>query len=164
MWQESALPLDIARLLEAPKVLSVLAEELQVTDARVLWYLMKLEEAGWVVREGEHWVRTPGGSEYAATTQPVSEDCTVLPGRTAYDYQQAYADAAAGMFGATYVQAAGEHGGRVPYERAVEFNRRLLELIGEYFAPESVDRAASPKYGFHWVLTPTDLHPLSDGR
>lgn len=79
-----------------------------------------------------------------------------------YDYQQAFADAEAGMFGATYVQGSGEHGGRVPYERAVEFNQRLLSLIAEYFAPDRIDRTATPKYGFHWVLTPTDLHPLDD--
>lgn len=39
---------------------------------------------------------------------------------------------------------------RVPEERVVEFHERLLSLVGEYFAPDRVDRAASPKYGFRW--------------
>jgi hypothetical protein len=37
-----------------------------------------------------------------------------------------------------------------------------LGITDEYFASGRVDRAATPKYGFHWVLTPTDLHPLDD--
>jgi hypothetical protein len=104
-------------------------------------------------------MRTRRGDDYLVSPQPASDDCTVLPGRTTYDYQQAFADARAGMFGSTFVQASGEHGGRVPYDRAVEFNQRLLDLIGEYFAPDRIDRTATPKYGFHWLLTPTDLHP-----
>ncbi len=76
------------------------------------------------------------------------------------DYVQAYADAAAGMFGTAFVQDSGEHAGRVPGDRVAEFHERLLSLVGEYFAPDKVDRTATPKYGFRWVLTPVDLHPL----
>jgi hypothetical protein len=161
-WLASSLPRNIVRLLDAPKSLAQLADDLQVTDARVLWYLTKLESTGRVEQEQGLWVRTQPGADYLATPQPTTEDCTLLPGRTVYDYQQAFADAQAGMFGPTFVQGSGEHGGRVPYERAVEFNRRLLDLVGEYFAPDHIDRTATPKYGFHWVLTPTDLHPLDD--
>ncbi|WP_460521762.1 hypothetical protein [Flindersiella endophytica] len=161
-WQDSSLPRDIVRLLYAPKTLTQLSEELQVTDARVLWYLTKLAGTGRVQELDGRWARTPSAADYLATRPPASADHTTLPGRTVYDYQQAYADAAAGMFGPTFVQASGEHGGRVPYERVVEFNERLLSLIAEYFAPDRIDRAASPKYGFHWLLTPTDLHPLDD--
>jgi hypothetical protein len=161
-WSKSALPREIVRLLDSPRSLAQLADELQVTDARVLWYLTKLGATGRVVKEADRWARTELGGEYLETPPAATTDCTVLPGRTAYDYQQAFADARAGMFGSTFVQAAGEHGGRVPYERVIEFNERLLDLISEYFAPDRVDRAATPKYGFHWVLTPTDLHPLDD--
>lgn len=161
-WQDSPLPRDIVGLLDSPKSLTRLADALRVTDARVLWYLKKLEATGRVEERNGLWVRTDRGADYAAAPAPAREDCTVLPGRTVYDYQQAFADAEAGMFGATFVQGTGEHGGRVPYERVVEFNERLLGLIAEYFAPDRVDRAATPKYGFHWVLTPTDLHPIDD--
>ncbi|MFF1818903.1 hypothetical protein ACFVWG_16505 [Kribbella sp. NPDC058245] len=160
----SALPRSIVSLLDSPRSLSGLADELDVTDARVLWYLTKLAAAGLVTESDGRWFRTQQGIDYLASPQPTTDDYTVLPGRTTYDYQQAFADAEAGMFGPTYVQGSGEHGGRVAYARAVEFHQRLQDLIAEYFAPESIDRAATPKYGFHWVLTPTDLHPLNDGQ
>ncbi|TCC23217.1 hypothetical protein [Kribbella sindirgiensis] len=66
------------------------------------------------------------------------------------------------MTGRVFVQDSGEHAGRVPGDRVAEFHERLLSLVGEYFAPDKVDRAATPKYGFRWVLTPVDLHPLDD--
>jgi hypothetical protein len=47
-------------------------------------------------------------------------------------------------------------------EQAAEFNSRLATLIAEYFGPGRGDRTGT-KYGLHWVLTPIDLHPLSDG-
>jgi hypothetical protein len=161
-WLDSSLPRDIVRLLDSPKSLTDLADLLQVTDARVLWYLKKLAATGSVEQVKGLWLRTQRGAEYLATPQPTTTDCTVLPGRTTYDYQQAFADARAGVFGPTFVQATGEHGGRVPYARVVEFNQRLLDLIAEYFAPDRIDPAATPKYGVHWVLTPTDLHPLDE--
>ncbi|MFI5734520.1 hypothetical protein ACIA49_30670 [Kribbella sp. NPDC051587] len=160
----SALPRAIVTLLSTPRSLADLANLLEVTDARVLWYLTRLAATGRVTQSDGRWSRTQLGIDYLATPQPSSEDHTMLPGRTTYDYQQAFADAQAGMFGPTYVQAGGEHAGRVSYARAVEFHQRLQDLIAEYFAPESIDRAATPKYGFHWVLTPTDLHPLNDGQ
>jgi len=159
---DSELPREIVRRLAAPRSLTDLAAELQVTDARVLWYLTRLAESGVVEQADGLWGRTPLSAEYLAGASTVG-DFAVFPGSTTYDYRQAFADARAGMFGTTYVQASGEHGGRVPYERAVEFNQRLQSLIAEYFAPDRIDRDATPKYGFHWVLTPTDLHPLDDG-
>lgn len=91
-----------------------------------------------------------------------SADVSVLPGASVVDYEQAFADAESGMFGDDFVQTAGEHGARVDRARVAEFNQRLLSLIGEYFSPAGADPTASPKYGFRWVLTPVDLHPLSD--
>jgi hypothetical protein len=85
----------------------------------------------------------------------------VLPVRTVHDFGQAYDDAAAGMFGEGFVQRAGEHAGPLPEERVAEFQQRLLELINEYFGPDNVDPTATPKYGFHWILNPVDLHPLT---
>jgi hypothetical protein len=161
-WEASALPRGIVGLLDEPRTLGEIAERLEVTDARVLWYLEKLRDAGRVVEEAGTWRRTAAGAELAASPAPGSDGRTELPGRSAQDYVQAYADAAAGMFGAGFVQDSGEHAGRVPGERVAEFHERLQSLIGEYFAPDKIDRAASPKYGFRWVLTPVDLHPLDD--
>jgi hypothetical protein len=161
-WEDSTLPREILRLLESAHSLSELADELAVTDSRVLWYLAKFRETGRVTEEAGLWTRTAKGTALADEPLVAADDHTVLPGRTAYDYRQAYADSSAGMFGTTFVQASGEHGGRVPHARVVEFNERLLNLISEYFAPEQIDPAATPKYGFHWILTPTDLHPRTD--
>lgn len=160
-WDASALPRQIVRLMDTPKTLAQLSAELQVTDARVLWYLGKLTESGRVVEADGRWSRTGRGSQYAVASGPAVEDVTVIPGRTVYDFRQAYADAAAGMFGPDFVQGAGENGSRLSAAQAAEFRDRLVSLIAEYFAPGMGDRSGT-KYGFHWVFTPTDLHPLDD--
>jgi len=87
----------------------------------------------------------------AALPRVERDNCTVVPRSTVHDFVQAYDDAAAGMFGAGFVQESGEHAGRVPRERVAEFNERLHSLINEHFAPDKIDPSASPKYGFHWV-------------
>lgn len=161
-WDGSDLPRGIVTLLAEPHTLAELADALDVTDARVLWYLAKLRDTGRVVEDDGRWRRTESGAELAASPPPDRGNCTALPGSSAQDYVQAYADAAAGMYAAGFVQDSGEHAGRVPEERVAEFHARLLSLIDEYFAPDRVDRSASPKYGFRWVLTPVDLHPLDD--
>lgn len=87
---------------------------------------------------------------------------TVLPFSSVVDYQQSIADADAGLYGDGIVQAAGEHGARQEWAHVAEFSERLQSLVAEYFSPAGADPAASPKYGFRWVLTPVDLHPLGD--
>ena len=159
-WDGSALPRDILRSLESPGTVDEIAARLDVNDARVLWYLRKLEATGRVVVTEGVWSRTPEGSRLLSSPSSVPEG-TTLPGRTVYDFQQAFADAAAGMFGDTYVQARGEHGGRLSLGQAAEFRERLASLVAEYFAPGNGDRTGV-KYGLHWTLTPTDLHPLGD--
>jgi hypothetical protein len=192
-WEESELPRGIVGLLGESRTLAELAEALGVTEARVLWYLNKLSDAGRVVEDGGRWRRTDLGVVLAETARPEtarpetarsesarSESARLATARpesgrggagpergewtvsvsSAQDYVQAYADAAAGMFGSGFTQDSGEHAGRVPEERVAEFRERLVSLVGEYFAPDKVDRDASPKYGFRWVLTPVDLHPL----
>lgn len=160
-WDQSALPRDIVRALDSPKTLVELAAEFEVTDARVLWYLERLQAAGRVSTMDGHYSRTEAGERYCAEPFDPGEDHTILPGRTVYDFRQAFADAAAGMFGSGFVQGGGEHGGRLSHDQAVEFQQRLSALIAEYFAPGRADRSGT-KYGFHWVFTPTDLHPLDD--
>jgi len=162
-WAASSLPRDIVRALDVPKPLVQLADELVVTDARVLWYLERLQDSGLVQRSGGSWVRTELGEAFLAEPESQTDDQTILPGRTVYDYRQAFADAQAGMFGERYTQAGGEHASRMSFEQAQEFQQRLTSLIAEYFAPDRGDRSGI-KYGFHWVLTPTDLHPLETGK
>ena len=160
-WANSALPRAIVDRLGEPTSLDELADGLEVTDARVLWYLERLESAGFVVEAGGRWRRTERGGELLSRQPSQVDDVTVQPGHTVYDFVQAHADAAAGMFGETYVQLGGEHGGRLSHAQADEFQRRLRALIDEYFAPDKGDRSGT-KYGLHWVFTPTDLHPLDD--
>ncbi|MGZ0149547.1 AAA family ATPase [Kribbella sp. WER1] len=161
-WDDSALPRGIVSLLTEPHTLTELANALDATDARVLWYLEKLRATGRVVEDDGRWRRTDSGAELAARPLPEDGPRTAIPGSSAQDYAQAYADAAAGMYAAGFVQDSGEHAGRVPGERVAEFHERLLSLVGEYFAPDKIDRSATPKYGFRWVLTPVDLHPLDE--
>jgi hypothetical protein len=160
-WDQSALPRDIVRALDVPKTLAELSAEFGVTDARILWYLGRLQTAGRVSTMDDRWSRTAAGEQYCAGPLDLGNDHTILPGRTVYDFRQALADSAAGMFGSEFVQAGGEHGGRLSHDQAVEFHGRLAALIAEYFAPGRADRSGT-KYGFHWVFTPTDLHPLDD--
>jgi hypothetical protein len=157
----STLPQGIVKALDGPKTVRQLSIELGVTDARALWYLERLRALGAVTAQEDGWVRTPASVNLVASVEPAPEDCTVIPGRTVYDFRQAFVDAAAGMFGPTFVQTAGEHGTRLSTERAGEFVERLKGLIEEYFGPGRADREAT-KYGLHWVITPTDLHPLDD--
>lgn len=160
-WDESALPRDIVRTLDSPKTIAELSEEFGITDARILWYLERLRAADRVSTMDGRWSRTAVGERYCAEPYDPGDDHTILPGRTVYDFRQAFADAAAGMFGSDFIQGGGEHGGRLSREQAVEFRERLTALIAEYFAPGRADRSGT-KYGFHWVFTPTDLHPLDD--
>lgn len=160
-WDQSALPRDILGVLDQPHTLDEIAEDLDVTDARVLWYLQKLHASGRVSRSDDAWIRTEAGRHLLDTPSVESPDHTIMPGRTVYDFRQAFADTAAGMFGEDYVQVGGEHGGRLSCEQAEEFKDRLISLVAEYFGPGQGDRSGT-KYGFHWVLTPTDLHPLGD--
>lgn len=160
-WESSELPRAIIRALTRPMSVGDLAACLQVTDARVLWYLRRLADSARVEERDGQWQRTGAGAEYLAEPVLDSDDVTVLPGRTVYDFRQAFADADAGMFGPVFVRAGGEHGSRMSYDQAQEFNERLQALIAEYFGPGQGDRRGT-KYGLHWVLTPTDLHPLDD--
>ena len=98
-WEASELPRGIVALLEEPRGLSDIAEQLEVTDARVLWYLHRLRDTGRVVEDAGLWRRTAAEAELAESPAPEKSGRTELPGASAQDYVQAYADAAAGMFG-----------------------------------------------------------------
>ncbi len=152
------LPRQILDALTEPRTVDELANSLEVNDARVLWHLERLETTGHIVGgSGERWQRTDTPAPDEAVPGPV----TLVPEASVHDFVQAFADAEAGMFGDDFVQAGEEHASRMSTEQAAEFRDRLMALIAEYFAPGAGDRRGT-KYGFRWMLTPVDLHPLRD--
>lgn len=152
------LPRQILDALTEPRTVDELANELEVNDARVLWHLKRLAASGHVAGGSDgRWEVTGLPAPDEAEPGPV----TVVPEASVHDFVQAFADAEAGMFGADFVQAGEEHASRMSTEQAAEFRDRLMALIAEYFAPGAGDRRGT-KYGFRWVLTPVDLHPLRD--
>ena len=78
-------------------------------------------------------------------------------------FNQAFREAAEGLYGSTIHQSINHNRARLSEEQAAEFGRRLLALIEEYFPPGKGDRSGV-KYGFHGILTPIDLHPLGDSE
>jgi hypothetical protein len=132
--------------LERPQTLDDLASDLGVTDARLGWHLTRLDGQGHVVFSAEtgQWRRTESGS--AALESVVVVPSGPFSSRVAADFDQAFAEARLGLFGSAYTQGSGEHRSRLSGEQAVEFTRRLQELIAEYFAPGRGDRDGI-KYG-----------------
>lgn len=152
------LPRQILDALTEPRTVDELATSLRVNDARVLWHLERLAATGHVVGgAGDRWQRT----DVPAPDEPEPGPVTLVPEASVHDFVQAFADAEAGMFGDVFVQAGEEHASRMSTEQAAEFRDRLMALIAEYFAPGAGDRSGT-KYGFRWVLTPVDVHPLGD--
>lgn len=84
-----------------------------------------------------------------------------IPADVAGQFNQAFREAAEGMYGPSFQASVNHNRARLSEAQAAEFNRRLLALIEEYFPPGKGDRSGI-KYGFHGVLTPIDLHPLGD--
>jgi DNA-binding Lrp family transcriptional regulator len=156
------LPQRILCRLARESSLDELSAALGVTDARLLRHLEQLREAGNVLGAGAGpWVRTEAGAALAAAAVPMLPG-RAFPARVVADFEQALVDAEQGMFGEEFVQCGGEHRSRLSAAQAEEFSGRPLALVEEYFAPGQGDQVGI-RYGFHWVLTPIDLHPLSDG-
>lgn len=84
-----------------------------------------------------------------------------IPADVAFQFNQAFREAAEGMYGPSFQASVNHNRARLSEAQAAEFNRRLLALIEEYFPPGKGDRSGI-KYGFHGVLTPIDLHPLGE--
>ncbi len=149
--------------LDERKVLSDIAKEVDITDARLLWHLRQMRRDNLVVSDDETWwTRTTEGSKAVAVHQPRSAG-RAFPRRLVDDFEDAINEAEAGLYGSPVVQASGEHRGRLSPEQAAQFRDRLVSLIEEYFSPGQGDRTGI-KHGFHWVLTPIDLHPLEDDQ
>ena len=158
----------ILEILGAGKSVAEISPALDVTDARVLYHLQRLAQAGVVHLEkdgadAQEWRCLPAAGtirvrETHSANDPIAE---AMPTDIVSQFNQAFREAAEGLYGATFQQSVNHNRARLSEEQAAEFGRRLLALIEEYFPPGKGDQSGI-KYGFHGILTPIDLHPLGD--
>ena len=176
----------ILEILGAGKSIEEISEKLDVTDARVLYHVKRLAETGVVILKetgedveeddaaagtgelrclpaaGTIRVRVdhrPADQTEAGANQMGQEEA--IPADVADQFNQAFREAAEGMYGSTFQTSVNHNRARLSEVQAAEFNHRLLALIEEYFPPGKGD-SAGIKYGFYGVLAPIDLHPLGD--
>lgn len=155
----------ILEILGAGKSVAEISQRLDVTDARVLCHVQRLARTG-VVRMEED-----GADPRAWRCLPVAGAIRVrvplaaaaVPAAVVGQFNQAFREAAEGLYGATFQQSVNHNRARLSERQAAEFSRRLLALIEEYFPPGKGDRQGV-KYGFYGVFTPIDLHPLGDSE
>ena len=160
----------ILEILGAGKSVAEISQTLDVTDARVLYHLQRLAQTGVVHLEEEgansqEWRCLPAAGairvrEARATGDQIAE---AMPTDVVSQFNQAFREAAEGLYGSTFQQSVNHNRARLSEEQAAEFGRRLLALIEEYFPPGKGDRSGI-KYGFYGILTPIDLHPLGDSE
>ncbi len=166
-------------ILGAGKSVAEISRALDVTDARVLYHLQKLEQTGVVVleesaRPGDRRCLPAAGAirvrehlesddqqEKVIQEETIQEDA--IPSDVAFQFNQAFREAAEGVYGPNYQASVNHNRARLSEEQAAEFSRRLLALIEAYFPPGMGDRRGT-KYGFYGVLTPIDLHPIEDAE
>ena len=160
----------ILEILGAGKSVAEISQTLDVTDARLLYHLQRLAKTGVVHLEEEgvdpqEWRCLPAVGairvrEPRAANEQVAE---AMPTDVVSQFNQAFREAAEGLYGSTFQQSINHNRARLSEEQAAEFGRRLLALIEEYFPPGKGDRSGI-KYGFYGILTPIDLHPLGDSE
>lgn len=156
----------ILETLGQGKTVAEISTDLDVTDARVLRHLERLAESDIV------YLQQDGGDPRAWRCIPAAdrirfpdprdnnaEDTKPVPSEVACQFNQAFRESADGIFGPGFQSSVNHNRARLSEGQAAEFNRRLLELIEEYFPPGKGDPAGI-KYGFFGVLTPIDLAPL----
>jgi len=158
----------ILEILEAGKSVTEISEALDVTDARVVYHVQRLAETGVVtlkdrVNDYGNWRCLPVAPVVRVRASPGDEIQAEesIPADVAGQFNQAFREAAEGMYGPSFQVSVNHNRARLSEDQAAEFNRRLLALIEEYFPPGKGDRSGL-KYGFYGVLTPIDLHPLGD--
>ena len=160
----------ILEILGEGKSVAEISQTLDVTDARVLYHLQRLAQIG-VVRLEEYganpqeWrcLSAAGTIRVRETYSEKDQIAEAMPADVVSQFNQAFSEAAEGLYGATFQQSVNHNRARLSEEQAAEFGRRLLALIEEYFPPGKGDRQGI-KYGFYGMLTPIDLHPLGDSE
>ena len=160
----------VLEILGAGKSVAEISQTLDVTDARILYHLQRLAQTGVVHLEEDganpqEWRCLPAAGairvrETRATGDQIAE---AMPTDVVSQFNQAFREAAEGLYGSTFQQSINHNRARLSEEQAAEFGRRLLALIEEYFPPGKGDRSGI-KYGFYGILTPIDLHPLGDSE
>ncbi len=160
----------ILEILGAGKSVAEISQTLDVTDARVLYHLQRLAQTGVVYLEGDEanpqeWRCLPAASKVRVRGNSAAQDqiAEAMPTDVVRQFNQAFREAAEGLYGSTFQQSINHNRARLSEEQAAEFGRRLLALIEEYFPPGKGDRSGV-KYGFYGILTPIDLHPLGDSE
>ena len=160
----------ILEILGAGKSVVEISQTLDVTDARVLYHLQRLAQTGVVRLEEDganpqEWRCLPAAGTIRVRETRLTGDqiAEAMPTDVVSQFNQAFREAAEGLYGATFQQSVNHNRARLSEEQAAEFGRRLLALIEEYFPPGKGDRSGV-KYGFYGILTPIDLHPLGDAE
>ena len=160
----------ILEILGAGKSVAEISQTLDVTDARVLYHLQRLAQTGVVHLEedgagSQEWRCLPavGTIRVRETRSANDQIAEAIPTDVVGQFNQAFREAAEGLYGSTFQQSVNHNRARLSEEQAAEFGRRLLALIEEYFPPGKGDRSGI-KYGFYGILTPIDLHPLGDAE
>ena len=139
---------------------------LGITDTRILRHLellaglevVHLHKTGsdprtWRCLPAVGKIRFPDRSdETAIPFDPMSTEVVC-------QFNQAFRESADGIFGPNFQSSVNHNRARLSEDQAAEFNRRLLNLIEEYFPPGKGDPSGI-KYGFFGVLTPIDLAPI----
>ena len=160
----------ILEILGAGKSVAEISQTLDVTDARVLYHLERLAQTGVVHLEEDgagpqEWRCLPAVGKVRVRETRAANDqiAEAMPTDVASQFNQAFREAAEGLYGSTFQQSVNHNRARLSEEQVAEFGRRLLALIEEYFPPGKGDRQGI-KYGFYGILTPIDLHPLGDSE
>ena len=160
----------ILEILGAGKSVAEISQTLDVTDARVLYHLQRLAQTGVVHLEEDganpqEWRCLPaaGAIRVRESLWTADQIAEAMPTDVVSQFNQAFREAAEGLYGSTFQQSINHNRARLSEEQAAEFGRRLLALIEEYFPPGKGDRSGI-KYGFYGILTPIDLHPFGDSE
>ena len=160
----------ILEILGEEKSVAEISQTLDVTDARVLYHLQRLAQTGVVHLEedgagSQEWRCLPavGKVRVRETRSANDQIAEAISTDVVGQFNQAFREAAEGLYGSTFQQSVNHNRARLSEEQAAEFGRRLLALIEEYFPPGKGDRSGI-KYGFYGILTPIDLHPLGDAE
>ena len=160
----------ILEILGEGKSVAEISQTLDVTDARVLYHLQRLAQTGVVHLEEDgtnpqKWRCLPAVGKVRVRDTSAAQDqiAEAMPTDVVSQFNQAFREAAEGLYGSTFQQSINHNRARLSEEQAAEFGRRLLALIEEFFPPGKGDRSGI-KYGFYGILTPIDLHPLGDSE